>query len=100
MLVCELRSNTAAGGSLEKSNLKEIWLVNILDGVHFFAEHRGNRIHADRSAAESFDNCAQQLPIDVIKPVFIDVEKLQRVASYRRCDFACSLHLRVIPDSL
>ena len=73
VVVGELRCDAAPGRSLEKPDLQQVWLVHVLDSVHFFAEHGGNRIHTDRTSAEPLDNGPQQLAIDLVEAVFINV---------------------------
>src|SRR5215468_5143091 len=52
VIVRQFSRDTAAGCTLQKSDLKEIRFVNIFDGVDFFAQDSGDCVDTHRSPAE------------------------------------------------
>src|SRR6266850_516862 len=100
MLVCEPGCDAAPGSALKEADLKQIGFVNVFDGIDFFAQDSGDRVDAHGAATESFDDSAQEFPVDVVETVLINVEEPEGVAGNGSRDLAGSLHLRIISSSL
>ena len=69
VLVGPPRRDAAARRALEKADLDEKRLVDVLDRVALLAERRGQAADADRPAAELLDDRQQQPAIDLVEPV-------------------------------
>ena len=76
MRVSKMRCYTPTRGALQETNLEQVGLVNVFDRINFFTEYRSNRIDADRTAAESLNDGAQQFSVDFIEAVLVNVEQL------------------------
>ena len=83
VVVGQRRCHAPPGRAIEKSYLNQERLVDIFDGVFFFADRRGDAVDADRPAAELVDDRPQQLPIDLVESMLVDLEQLQRVGRHR-----------------
>src|SRR2546425_8797977 len=57
------RGNAAAGSSLQITGLDQVRFVHVLHGLAFFADGRGQGVHAHRSPSEFLDDGEQQLAI-------------------------------------
>src|SRR5262245_13417662 len=99
MVVGEFGRDATAGSSLQKPTLQEVRLVDIFDRIDFFVEHRRNRVHADGSAVETFNDSAQQLSIHVIEALLVYIKKSQTVQRHLRRDLTGSFHLSIIADT-
>ena len=84
------------GVALEKADLDQEGLVDVLDRVLFLADRRGDRVEADRAAAELLDDRAQQLAVDLVEAVLVDLEQLERRVRDVERDRAVGAHLRVV----
>src|SRR4030095_2187262 len=96
MVIGKFGCHAAARSTLQEADLEEIRFVHVFDCVDLLTEDSGNRVDADGTSAETFDNCAKQLPIDVVETMLVDIEELQRIASNRSRDFAGSFDFREI----
>src|SRR6266446_4124441 len=88
MLVCEPGRDAAPGSALKEADLKQIGFVNVFDGIDFFAQDSGDRVDAHGAATESFDDSAQEFPVDVVETVLVNVEESEGVAGNRSRDLA------------
>src|ERR1043165_6422956 len=59
VLIRERCCLTPARRQLQEANLDQEWLIHFFDGVHFFAERSGERVHPDRAAAVLLDDGEQ-----------------------------------------
>src|SRR5690349_2864805 len=65
------RGNTATGGALQEAELQEERLVDVLDRVALFVGRGGDRIEADRPAAELVDHRLEQPPVGGVQAQFV-----------------------------
>ena len=97
--VCPRRRDAPARRAIEEADLDQERLVDVLDRVLLLADRRGDRVQADRAAAELVDDRAQQLAVDLVEPVLVHLEQLEaRVRDLER-DRAVGAHLRVVADA-
>ena len=66
MPVCAFGRYPAAGGPVEIPLLKQVGLVDVLDGLGVLAERRRQGLQADRPAGELLDDGPQELAVDVV----------------------------------
>jgi hypothetical protein len=59
VLIRQLRRNAAAGCALKKSDLKEVRLIDVLDGVNLFTEYCRDGVHTDRTSSKALNNSEQ-----------------------------------------
>ena len=64
----------AAVGALEEADLEKEWLVDCLNGVHFFGNGGGEGVEAHRATAEFFDQGAEKATINFIEDIFINYQ--------------------------
>ena len=62
--------------ALQEAELNQIWLVDVHDGVGFFAGRSCQRFNSDRPAIEFLDNRLQHPAIDFVETQAIDFEQL------------------------
>src|SRR5262245_43155478 len=67
----------AARGAIEESDLHQVRLVKLFDGVPLLAQGRGDGIDADRTPVELFLDRQQYLPVEAVEPVAIHLQTLQ-----------------------
>ena len=69
MCAPELGHHAAARRALQKSELEEVRLVDVLDRVGLLTQRHSERRQADRAAAELVDNRVQQLTVRALEPL-------------------------------
>ena len=72
------RQKAPPRGAVEKPDLQEIGLDNILNRIARFRKRGGNRIDAHRPAAEIDGNAVQVAMVQRIKPALVHIEIAQR----------------------
>ena len=72
MLIGKLSCDPAARRAVQKTNLDQERLVNLLDGVRLLRQRRRQRVHPHRAALIFLDDGQQQLAVDFVEPVAID----------------------------
>ena len=68
MLIGTACGASAARRAVEKAELQQIRLVNILKRHGFFADRGGKRFQSHRAAVEKFDNGCQHPAVSHVKP--------------------------------
>src|SRR5215471_18285322 len=74
------RGDAAARRALEKTGLDEVRLVEILERAAILSQRRGQRAHADRAAAELFDDRLQDPAVELVKAVLVHLQPRERSA--------------------
>src|SRR5262245_41897013 len=69
------RRDATAGRAIQEANLDQKRLVNVFDGVFFFADGGGDRVETDRPPAELVDDSTEQFAVDLIEAVLVDLEQ-------------------------
>jgi len=90
---------SASGGPIEEAELHKIGLVDIGDGVRFFADRGGDGVQSDRTAIVLFNNGVQHLVVDFIQPDGIDLELGKRGGGYILGYGTVSDYLSVVTDT-
>src|SRR5215471_8289591 len=93
------RRHASARRAVQKAVLNEERLVNIFDGVFFFADRGSNTANPDGASAELVDDGEQQFSIDLVESVFVDLEHLQRRVGNVERDFPVRTNLCVVTDA-
>src|SRR5512145_391318 len=77
VFVCAGSRDAAARCAIEESGLNQERLVNVLNRVFFLMDRCGQAVEADRTAAEFFDDRAQQPAIELVEPAIVHFEELE-----------------------
>ncbi len=85
--------HAAARGAVDEADLHEVRLVDLLDGVFFFAEGRGERAHADGAAAVFVEQGEHEVAVDFIEAAFVDAEHGKSFLRDGAGDASCGAHL-------
>lgn len=93
MSVCLLRHHSAFLGSVKKSRLYQIRLVNVLYGNSLLTYLGCYRIYAYRASVKSGDNCFKKLSVKGLKTVFINAKRSKSLLGYLRSNTAVTLYL-------
>src|SRR6185437_6201457 len=80
VLIGKACRDASTRGAGKETQLQEIWLVDILDGLNFFAGARRQCLDAYRPTVELFDDRAQDITITRIKSTLIYLQRGQRQA--------------------
>ena len=81
-----------AWGAVEQAQLHQVRLVNLLDGVFFLTERRGDGAYSHGPAGIFLDNREQKIAVHVIEPVFVHSQHRQGIASHAECDVTLGAH--------
>ena len=76
-----------------------IGLVDFFDGLRFFADRCRDGVHAHRSAAILLEQRQHDLLVDLIEPVAVHFQQVERGLAPPACDVSVGAHLRVIADA-
>src|SRR5215469_14778273 len=98
VLIRKVRSHPPAWRAIEKANLNEKRLVNLLDRIRLLGERGSQRVHANRTALVLLNDRQQQLAVDLVEPVAIDLQHLESRLRSRFVDAAGTAHLCVITN--
>src|SRR5687767_13672417 len=79
MLVRERRCHAAAWRAIQKPDLNQIRLDDLLDRIFLFMNGSRQRADADWSTAEFLDDRQQQSPIHFVETISIDFHPVQRI---------------------
>ena len=74
MLIGQPGGETAAGGSFQETQLHEVGLVDIRDGVRFLADRGGDSVQSHRSAIKLVDDSMQHLVVYLIKSYGVNLK--------------------------
>src|SRR4051812_35419548 len=100
MLVCDPRGHPTAWRALEETFLKQVRLIDVLDGVLLLAERHRQGVDPDRAPVELLDDREQEPPIHQVQSALVDLEQAQRLAGDVAIDPALAPDLGEIPDPL
>ena len=92
MFVGQRRGHAAALGAIEQAQLHQVRLVNLLDGIFFFAERSGDGIQAHGAAGKFLDDREHEIAVHFVEAVFIDAEPVERFAGDVGGDAALRAH--------
>ena len=67
MLISRLGGDTSLRGTVQESELEQVWLDDIHDRILLLADGGGNRVQADRSATIFFDDGLEHSAIEIIQ---------------------------------
>src|SRR5262249_2007969 len=79
VLACEPGCHSASGSPVQESYLQQIWLIDLLDGILFFADCGRESRQPNRAAGELIDDRGQQLAIDLVQAELVDLHAVERV---------------------
>ena len=96
MVVGQRRDTAPARRAVEKADLHQIRLIDILQRDRLLADGRRQRLQPDRASAESRHNAAQHAPVDRIQSKLVDFQRAQGGVRRLLRDDAVELHLREI----
>src|SRR5690606_27460032 len=99
MLVRSGCRNPTSGSPIQKSNLDQVGLINVLDGVFRLADRSRDGAHADRSAIEFLDDGQEELSIHFVKSEAVYIHDLQCSTGRLGVDYSIRPDLRVITNS-
>jgi len=69
--------DAAARRAIQKALLHQEGLVYVFDGIDGFTDGRGDRIEADRAAAEFLDNDLKDLAVGPVETAGIDFQSIE-----------------------
>ena len=98
-LVTQLRRHAALRGAVEVAFHDEIRLIDLLNRVRLLAHGHGERIHADRPAAEFHDDGFEDAFVHFIQAVLVNFQHRQRAVSDFLRNAAVVPDLRVIANA-
>ena len=75
MLIALFRHHATAGSTVEKTELHEIWLVNLFHRSIFFRKRGGNGFKTDRAAFELINQYGKNIAVDLVETKFVDFQK-------------------------
>ena len=73
----------AVRGALDEADLQQVRLDDVFERLEVFGQRRGDRVDADRAAAVTFGDRAQERAIEPVEPAFVDAFALQRLVGDR-----------------
>ena len=65
--------DTAAGRTVDKADLQQVWFIHILQRHAFFADRAGNRFQTDRPPLKALYDALQIFVIDTVQTKMIDL---------------------------
>ena len=98
MLIRELGRHSTPRCAIQEPNLDQKWLIDLFDCVRLFRKYRRQSVHAHRTALIFLNYGQEQLAVDLIKPVAIDFQHLQRSLRSRKIDLARAAYLCIIAN--
>ena len=99
MPVGEGRRDASLRRPLDEARLEEKRLVEVLERPFVLAEGVREGREADRPAAEPLDHRRQDLPVDLVEPVVVHLELVERRLRPRERDGRFAPDLRVVADA-
>ena len=100
MLIGKTCGASSSRSSCEKSYLKQIGLVNVLEGDRLLADGSGKRIKSDGTAVVYLYNRFKHSPVDVIKTERVYLKLFKSIGRDVAVDYTVALYLRKVSDSL
>src|SRR5690242_8777458 len=88
MFVCERGREAAAGSSIEKPDLDQVRLDDLLDRIFLFMNRSGDRAQPYRAAVELLDDRQEQFAIHLIETIRVNFHSVQGIARDRLRDAA------------
>ena len=98
--VCTLCHDPPARCPLDKSVLQEIRLVHVFQSPGVFRDRSSKGIQPHRPSLEFLDHSQEYHPVIVIQPVFIYIQKVQRIIRHLSGDLPVIFYLGKIPNPL
>ena len=96
-----LHGDTAASGrAVQKADLQQIGLVNVLQRDAFFADGGGKGLQTHRAATEIADDAFQHPSVGAIQTQPVDFQRRQCHIGHMAIHAAAALDLRKVPDTL
>ena len=90
-------SHAAPGGALQEAGLDQVGLVDVFQGVFFFAKGRGQGAQTHRPAVILLQDGEQDLPVDAVQAQLVDVQEGEGGVGGGLIDAAVALNLGVVP---
>src|SRR5262245_21719709 len=82
MVICAASRHSAAWGAIQETNLNQIWLIYLFNGILFFADCCRKRTKSYGSALELFNNGQYQFSVNFIKPIGIYLHTIECIGCY------------------
>ena len=94
----ESGSDTASRRAVEKTELHQIGLVDFLDRAGVLADRGGDRVQTDGSTGVFIEDCAHHFLVNLVKPVRVNFEQIERNTGHSTADRTVGPYLRIVPD--
>src|SRR6185295_9136555 len=99
MFVGTAGGHASAASAIEKADLNQVRLNNLLDGVLFFVNRSRNRADADRAAVKLFNDRQHELAIAFVKSKLVDFHAIQSILSHFLGNAAVVVYLRIVANA-
>jgi hypothetical protein len=91
--------NSSLGRALQKADLQQVRLVDVLQRVALLADRGCQRLDADGSAVELVDDRREERAVHGLEADVVDVEELERFAGHAATDDAVGAHVCEVADT-
>ena len=99
MGISQIGHLASPGRTLDKSLFNQIRFIYLLQRSGILAQSRRNSRQPYGAAFEFIDNDRKYLIVDLVEPVFIDVQRFQRIPCYLQIDTPRPFHLGKITNT-
>ena len=82
--------------AVEEAELEQVRLVDVLDRLDLFADHRGDGRAADRAGRELLDDGREEAAVGGVEALVVDVHRVHRRLASRGADAAVASDLGVV----
>src|SRR5579885_3428413 len=82
MLIGQASHHAPTRGTRDKTELQEIWLIDILNRLAILAGTGGQGIKTNRAAIEFLNDRQEEIAIGLVQADFINLQSIERLLSY------------------
>lgn len=100
MFVTFRSDDASARSSGDETELDQVGFVDVLNRLFFFADDRGDRTYAGRSAAEFFDDSSEHVTVGRFEAKRIDFEETECLTGRSSINLVFAVDLSVVADAL